>query len=426
MNKIKTLPPKTRTKIFNVLSYSSGNALSQVMNMISGFVIIRSLDKSEYGYYTIAFTIYSTLIQLSDIGVTIGLNSIGGRIWYDKDKFSSLIATAESIRRKVISLIFLPVLVYGSIILLSNKNGVINSFSLLALVTIISFMEIERAILLTIPKFHGNLKFIMNNEVLGSSTRLLLVILSAFLFSNSFFYLLPFLFATIVQLFLLKNEKEKYLDSKAKVDQVFSKEIKGYIKSNIINTIYYIFQGQLFILLLTIFGNVTLIGEIGALSRFSVIFNVVNSLFVNYFIPDFAKSKGYNKTKRKYIFLVLINLLIGLVVISIFAIIPQFFLAILGKSYYGLEKELILIMVYSSVINIFGVLWHLNTSQGWVRSLWVYTPLTILSQILIIPLFDLRSIDGIILFTIYSQIAGLFTVIAIAIREFLILKKTNS
>ena len=84
MNSLKALIIKYKTRLYDIVSYSTGNAISQAMNMLAGFLIIRALDKTEYGYYTIAFTIFIMLTQLSDIGVSIGLNSIGGRTWSDK------------------------------------------------------------------------------------------------------------------------------------------------------------------------------------------------------------------------------------------------------------------------------------------------------------------------------------------------------
>lgn len=399
-----------KTRIADVLSYITGNAISQLLNMLSGFIVIRALDKTEYGYYTIAFSVFIMITQLSDVGVSIGLNTIGGRTWDNKERFSSLIVTAESIRRRMILFISLPIAIYGIVILLNNSNNIFNSVALLTVVIVTGFLEIERLVLLTIPKFYGNIKFIRNNELIGSTAKLLLVIFAALLFENPIYFLIPFFIATAFQLHFLRKEKKLHINEDVVVNKEFKAEIISYINSNALNTFYYIFQGQLFILLLTIFGTVTNIAEIGALSRFSVIFNVVNSLFLNYFIPDFAKAKGFNQTKKKFLILISIYILIGLTVIIVFATVPHFFLFILGNEYYGLEEELILVMVSSSIIKLLGVLWQLNNARGWVKYIWLYTPLTILSQILLIPFFNLSTLKGIILFNIYSQIAGILTI----------------
>lgn len=422
MNRLEAIIIRYKTQITDIASYATGNAISQLMNMLSGFLIIRALDKTEYGYYTIAFSVFVMLTQLSDIGVSIGLNTIGGRNWYDKEKFSSLIVTAESIRRRIILYITIPITIYGIIIYLNNSNNIINSVSLLAIVVLTGFLEIERLVLLTIPKFYGNIKFIRNNELMGSAAKLLLVIVAALFFKNPIYFLLPVFVATAVQLRFLRLEKKYHIQENVIVNKEFKTEIIGYIKSNALNTFYYIFQGQLFILFLTIFGTVTNIAEIGALSRFSVIFNVVNSLFLNYFVPDFAKAKGYHQTKKKFLVIISFYLFIGTLIIIVFSLMPHFFLFILGNEYYGLEEELILIMISSSVINLLGVLWQLNASKGWVKYIWLYTPLTILSQILLIQILNLSTLKGIILFNIYSQLPGLMCITAILVNGLLELK----
>lgn len=425
MNSLKALIIKYKTRIYDIATYSTGNAISQAMNMLVGFLIIRALDKTEYGYYTIAFTIFIMLTQLSDIGVSIGLNSIGGRTWNDKNKFSALIVTAESIRRRMILFISLPIIIYGFVILLSNGNNLFNSLALLTIVAVTGFFEIERLVLLTIPKFYGNIKFIRNNELMGSAAKLLLVIISALLFKNPIYFLIPFFIATAVQLRFLRMEKKQNIRENVKVDNEFKTEIIGYIKSNALNTFYYIFQGQLFILLLTFFGNVTNIAEIGALSRFSVIFNVVNSLFLNYFVPDFAKAKGYDQTKKKFLLLLVIIGLISFSIIMIFGIIPEFFLFILGKDYYGLNYELVLLVAVNSCTSIFGSIWLLNAAKGWVKFNWLYVPFTIFLQILLLDLLDLSKLYNIIIFNGISLIPSFIVSSIISIMGFIKIKKFN-
>lgn len=425
MNRLKAIIIRYKTQITDITSYATGSVISQLMNMLSGFLIIRTLDKTEYGYYTIAFSVYIMLTQLSDIGVSIGLNSIGGRTWYDKEKFSSLIVTAESIRRRMILYITIPIIIYGIIIYLNNSNNIINSVSLLAIVVLTGFFEIERLVLLTIPKFYGNTKFIRNNELIGSGVKLLLVIFVALFFKDPIYFLLPFLVATSVQLKFLRLQKKYLLQENALINKEFTREIVGYIKSNALNTFYYIFQGQLFILLLTIFGTVTKIAELGALSRFSVIFNVVNSLFLNYFVPDFAKTIGYHQTKKKFLIIIALYLFIGIGIIIIFSLIPNVFLFILGQEYLVLQEELVLVMVTTTIVNLLGIMWQLNNAKGWVEYIWLYTPLTILMQIFLIQILNLSSIKGILLFSIYSHLGGFLIIGFNFVKRLLSLKNVK-
>jgi hypothetical protein len=57
--------------------------LIQGVTALSGFVIVRLLDKSQYAAYTIAASLQVLLTVLSDSGIGWGLNAIGGCIWKD-------------------------------------------------------------------------------------------------------------------------------------------------------------------------------------------------------------------------------------------------------------------------------------------------------------------------------------------------------
>ena len=66
----------------------------QVIGFVSGILLIRRLDQREYAYFTITNTMQGTLNLLADIGISIGLVSIGGRVWHDRHRFGQLVNTA--------------------------------------------------------------------------------------------------------------------------------------------------------------------------------------------------------------------------------------------------------------------------------------------------------------------------------------------
>src|SRR6476469_43386 len=92
-----------------------------VISFLSGILLIRRLDQREYAYFTIANTMQGTLNVLADIGISIGLVSIGGRVWHDRHRFGQLVNTALGLRRKlgfVAVIVVVPILYY-----LLVKNG---------------------------------------------------------------------------------------------------------------------------------------------------------------------------------------------------------------------------------------------------------------------------------------------------------------
>src|SRR3954463_277665 len=96
-----------------VSNFALVQAFVQVIGFLSGILLVRYLDQREYAYFTIANTMQGTLNVLADIGISVGLISIGGRVWHDRHRFGQLIITAQKLRWKlggVAILVITPIL----------------------------------------------------------------------------------------------------------------------------------------------------------------------------------------------------------------------------------------------------------------------------------------------------------------------------
>src|SRR5438552_14312462 len=89
-------------------SFVTVQVIVQMIGFLSGILLIRMLEQREYAFFTIANTMQGTLNLLADIGVSVGLVSIGGRVWQDRPCLSQLVSTALHLRRR---LAFLAVIV---------------------------------------------------------------------------------------------------------------------------------------------------------------------------------------------------------------------------------------------------------------------------------------------------------------------------
>src|SRR5688572_8409801 len=74
--------------------FTSTQLLVQAVGVAAGILLVRTLDQREYAYFTIVFAILATMNILADSGISIGLSSIGGRVWQDRYRFGQLINTA--------------------------------------------------------------------------------------------------------------------------------------------------------------------------------------------------------------------------------------------------------------------------------------------------------------------------------------------
>src|SRR3981081_1714702 len=99
----------------------------QLIGFCSGILLVRWLDQREYAYFTIANTMQGTITLLADIGISVGLVSIGGRVWRNLHRFGELITPALGLRKSlgVIAVIAVMPILFSMLI----KNGASFSYT---------------------------------------------------------------------------------------------------------------------------------------------------------------------------------------------------------------------------------------------------------------------------------------------------------
>ena len=76
-------------------------------------------------------------------------------------------------------------------------------------------------------------------------------------------------------------------------------------------------------------------------------------------------------------------------------------------------------MVGSAVLAaLTGTFWSLNAAKAWVTGSWLYIPLTLLTQIALIPFTDFSSVRSVLVFNLLSSIPNLLLNLALSFRGF--------
>ena len=65
-----------------------------------------------------------------------------------------------------------------------------------------------------------------------------------------------------------------------------------------------------------------------------------------------------------------------------------------------------------------GTLWALNASRAWIAGSWLYIPLTLGTQLLLIPFTDFSSVAGVLTFNLMSVCPNLLLNIGLSYRGF--------
>jgi hypothetical protein len=93
-------------------------------------------------------------------------------------------------------------------------------------------------------------------------------------------------------------------------------------------------------------------------------------------------------------------------------------LFVLGNKYAHLQHELLLMVGGAVVAALAGTLWTLNASKAWIAGSWIYIPLTLGTQVALIPITDFSSVSSLLAFSLVSVLPSLFLNLWLSWRGF--------
>jgi O-antigen/teichoic acid export membrane protein len=400
-------------------NYVLVQAVVQIVAFSSGILLVRWLPQREYAFFTIANAMQATLMLLADIGISIGLISIGGRVWQDRHRFGELINTGLSLRRKLAAAA--AVIVAPILYAMLTKNGASSIYTLVLIVVVLAGFSIQLAVDIysVVPRLHSDIGRIQKIDFTCAVVRLLLILGLVYLFATAGLAVAIASATFLLQYFLLRAYVAKVVDLKASENAEDRHEMVRLMKKLAANALFYCFQGQITVFLISFFGRHTAsVAEVGALGRLAMIFTVLMNLLTNIFVPAFARC--HDKRKLHYLYAAVVGgvVLFSLVVLAGAAFFPEQFLFVLGNRYTHLHRELLLIVGASVITSLAAALWFLNASKAWVTGSWLYIPLTLATQIALTPFTDFSSVAGVLTFNLISAVPSLLLNLMMSYRGF--------
>jgi O-antigen/teichoic acid export membrane protein len=398
-------------------------AIVQVVGFLSGILLIRHLDQREYAYFTIANTMQGTLNTLADIGISVGLVSIGGRVWQDRHRFGQLVKTASHLRRKlgaISAVVITPILFF---MLLKNGAPTPYTFVLIALVLAGLSVQLALGVLGVVPRLLSDIRRIQTIDLVGASVRLLILVALMFLFLNSAVAVAVGSATLYLQYWMLRRYAARVIDLDAPENEEDRSAMQHFIRKLAANAVFFCFQGQITIFLIGFFGrDINSVAEVGALGRLAMVFTVLTNLLTNVFGPAFARCQDPKRLRWQYGMIVGGVTAFSVALITAAVLFPGAFLFVLGGKYAHLEQELVLMVSGAVVGALTATFWTLNASKAWIAGSWLYIPLTLAAQIALIPVTDFSSVRSVLMFNLLSALPNLLLNLALSFRGFATLR----
>ncbi|MEY2481310.1 MAG: hypothetical protein QOI04_2237 [Verrucomicrobiota bacterium] len=394
-------------------------AVVQLIGFCSGILLVRRLAQHEYAYFTIANSMQATINVLADIGISVGLVSIGGRVWQDRHRFGQLICTALQLRRMLGSIaivVITPVLYF---LLVKNGASIFYSLLLVALVLFGLLLQLSLGVLGVVPRLRSDIGRIQTIDFTGAFARLAILLALVFIFLNGAVAVAVGSATLLVQYWMLRRYAAGVIDLDAPPNAEDRHAMLGFIRTLAPNAVFFCFQGQVTIFLISIFGKGSnSVAEVGALGRLAMIFAVLSNLLTNIFVPAFARCQS--ERKLRWLYLLIVGGVAGfsLLVVCAAALFPNAFLFVLGGKYAHLQRELVFMVGGSVLYALIGTVWELNASKAWIAGSWLYIPLTLGTQFALIPFIDFSTVKGVLVFNLISAAPNLLLNIALSYRGF--------
>jgi O-antigen/teichoic acid export membrane protein len=376
----------------------------QGLGIASGILLVRTLSKPEYAYFTLAFSMLSTMSILADSGISIALSSIGGRVWQDRSRFGELINTALRLRRylaAVAALAVAPVLLW-----LLIRSGSPRTYAALITLTVLIGLNYQllAGLLMVVPRLHSQLGRVQTLDGLAAAVRLALLLAAYFVFLNAAVAIWATIISVIVQYAVLNRWVSDNIDRRAAINPDDQREMLGIVKHQAPNAVFYCLQGQLTVWLISVFGNTQSIAEIGALGRLSVVFAVISATMGSVVLPAFARCQSPRELRVRYFQVLSGFCVLGLGLVGSAALFPDQILWILGSKYAHLRSELLLMMVMAASSAVIAAMWSLNSTKAWIKYSWLNIPCVLATQIVLLMVLDVSTLRGVILFGTFSLV----------------------
>jgi hypothetical protein len=398
---------KYRHWISRILSFGILQVGVQGLTAVSGILLVRMLSKTEYSYYTIAISMVALLATLSDIGIGVGLLTIGGRVWQNRSELGSVLGTALSERKRLGLPAALATTVALVVLLVRAGCTYYYAAGLALLVLANFFVQFPVSFLAVALKLHSQIVRIQTFEFCAAAARLVMVVTLLLMAPNAVAGLIALVVVGALQVITYKRWAHEIADLAQPPARHYSQEIRQLMLSLTPIVIFGCIQSQVPVLLLAILGRTSSVADLGALSRLAMLFTVFGALNYTVLQPAFARIRTVEKMINGFWLILALNGLVALFCIVLAMAFPLPFLWVLGSKYGNLSQELVLAVTVAglSLVNngVFGV----AAAKGWMQKAWLLIPITILSQVVSVLAFDLRTVRGVLLFSILGQLCAI-------------------
>lgn len=366
MERLHTWKTYLLPKLHRVGEFFASQGITTAGNLLYGLLCIRLLPIPDYAEFAVVFGFLGTLSVLMDIGISSALIPLVGERIDDRQLIADYIASLRQLAHWLyIAAVPLLIIVYPLVVHRQHWNWRVVA-AMVAILLVAGWSTRVSAAYGAVLIIRRDRRVWYRTQMIASlGTLSLLGIVWSLHSLNAFSAILINVAGIIFNGTAYYFRARHLLGVKGHPSKEKRKAIVHLALPIMPNTIFYAFQGQISLLLITWFGHSTAIAGIGALNRLSRIYVLIAQMNPILIEPYFAKLPR-DQLKRNYLGLLAVESTFFMFVTGAAWRFPEFFLWVLGPKYSDLRTEVLIMIAASSIGQLSGLLWTVNTSRRFV------------------------------------------------------------
>jgi len=373
--------------------------LSQGSQIAVALLVVRTLPKEQYAWYTMVIALQAAAVTFAASGMGPAMMAMGGPVAHDPRDLGRVIKSSLQLRWVLLfvsSAFAFPVYAY-----LFYRNGCppLIMAAMLAAAGIMLFQAIQKE-LLSFPLILNRQYNIpqVANLLMNVGRGVVIVGLVQIAWVGPVSYLFASLLVNFVVLsFYLNPSTRIYADLDSTYDPELLPRYRRFALNGILPSLSTIFQAQIGIFLISLFGNVSRVADLGALMRLGLLTLVPLAAIQSILVPRLARAETTKSTLRIWLIAVGMSAILGCFFVIVIYLLRDQIVLLFGKDYASLRSVVTLYAISQGIIVFAATCECIVNARGWLRHSW-FRPLVVLAaQIVLLPWLDLSTLKGVIL-----------------------------
>lgn len=418
LHSLKTfLAPKLR----RVIEFLSAQGITMAGNLLYGLLCVRLLPIAGYAKFAVVFGALGTLTLLMDVNFSGALIPLVGEHINDLQLIADYVASLRQLARRLFMFVApAAILAFPLLVHHQGWSWQVVTFMIATLLVAAWCARVSGAYGAVLIVRRDRNRWYRAQMISSLGTLALLGIFWAAHWLNAFSAILINVSGIVFVALSYFARARFLLGVEGRPSKEKRKAIIHLALPNMPNAIFYAFQGQISLLLITLFGFTAAVASVGALGRLGQIFALfgqMNPVLVEPYFAKLAKAK----LKASYLGTLAAVGVLCLFITGLARFFPELFLWVLGPKYGNLQFEVLLMVATSSLGYLSGVLWVIHCARRFVY--WWHGASVIVITLLIQSIYvwkgNLSTVRGVLTLNLVSVAGGLFVNILAGIYGFI-------